>query len=112
MNLLPAEIGLIVSELEFNDESVGLIVRSLALEAHHFALSRGVLETSVEDQLQLVFRILDGQIGDLLDVFDVPAVNASCIGSIALRFSDEAYLGLTLAAQNAVVHSFDGDANV
>lgn len=107
-----AQLDLVVSELEFNDESVDLIVRSLALEAHHFALSRGVLETSVEDQLQLVFGILDGQIGNLLDVVDVPAVNASCIGSIVLRFSDEVYLGLTLAAQNAVAHSFDGDADV
>jgi hypothetical protein len=111
MQLVP-QLDLDVSALKFNDESVRLIVRSLALEGHYFALSRGISSQSIEGQLHLVFGVIDGKFGDLLDFVDVPASGTACIGGFTFGFSNIVYRSLALAAQDAVVDAFDGDADV
>lgn len=111
-------IDLDVTTLEFNDEAVALIVGSLALEAHHAAALRDVTHGAVEDQLPLVFRILDGNTADLLDTISVvtsptPSLSGSfCIGIADFRFCDEAYRRFALAAQDGAVCAVDGDRNV
>lgn len=106
------EPDLDVSGLEINSEVVTLIVLSLALETHNFALSRGIPSVSVESQLELVFGVLDCKISDLLDFGNVAAIDATCVGGISVRFSNIGYRSVALATKNAMAVAFDRDANV
>jgi hypothetical protein len=98
-----------VSELKFDDEAMGFIVRGLALEAHEFALARGVFSHSVDHQLPLVFGILNGKLSHLLDLRDVPAGGASCLAAIRIGFSDEGYRLLADAAKDGAASPIYGD---
>jgi hypothetical protein len=100
-----------VTALPLNDESVRLIVHSLALECHEFALSCGILSRSVESQLKLVGRAFSDYGNDLLQVRHVPTTDASCVASIVIGFSNEGYRRVARAAKNRVAHSVDGDAD-
>jgi hypothetical protein len=91
-----------VSALKINNESMDLIVRSLALEAHDFALSNGITSHSVEDQLPLVFSVLNSHLSDILDIRDVPAGDATSLAGISIRFSNEGYRLLASAAKDRV----------
>ncbi|KIN75512.1 hypothetical protein [Sulfitobacter guttiformis] len=101
-----------VSELHIDNKSVGLIVRSLAVECHDFAVLSGIPSHSVEHQLPLVFGVLDSHGSDLLNVSDIPAVNTSDIAAIHISFSNEGYLSLARAAKNRVADAADVDANI
>ena len=101
-----------VSELKINDESMNLIVRGLALEAHDFALSSGIPSHSVEHQLPLVFGVLDCYRSHLLDIQDVVAVNASSLPGLSIRFSDEGYRLLASAAKDRVASAVDVNADI
>lgn len=105
-------LNLDVSELQVNDEAVRLVVFSLALEAHHFALTRGLLSQSVEHQLPLVLGIIDSHLSDLLNVVSVPAVRASDIAAVRVGFSQEGYRLAAEAAKNGVDDTIDGDGDV
>jgi len=96
-----------VSELEINDKSMGLIVRSLALEVHKFCLSSGVFSHSVEDQLPLVFSVLDRHLSDLIDFCDIPAGGASGFAGLVIRFSEKGYRTIAEAAKNRVTDLVD-----
>lgn len=101
-----------VSKLHIDDESMGLIVRSLALECHDFALLSGIPSHSVEDQLPLVFSVINSHGGDLLNISDVPAAKASDIAAIRVSFSNKGYLRLARAAKNRVAGAVNVDANI
>lgn len=109
-------LNLNVSVLPFDpegcDEAVSLIVHSLALEAHEFALARGIPSQSVDSQLGLVERVLERYSGDLLYFVRVPAVGATCIGAARSGFSQECYRLMTQAAKDAVLRSAIGDDDV
>jgi hypothetical protein len=94
------QLNLDVSELLFDDKAVPLIVGSLSLEAHNAAFLRGVTGGTIEDQLPLVFSILDGHLSDLLDVRHVPTTQATCFASVVFGVSSKAYGRFALAAQN------------
>lgn len=97
-----------VSDLKItDDEAMSLIVLSLATERHELALARGILSRLVEHQLPLVFGILNGNPGDLLDVVPVPASGASCIAAVHIRFSQEGYRRLAEAAKDRVAGTVD-----
>lgn len=91
-----------ISELQVNDKSVALIVRSLALEVHNFATSRGIPSHSVEDQLPLVFSVVDSHLSDLLDFRDIPAGDTTSLAGISIGFSDEGYRLAARAAKDGV----------
>ncbi|WP_424975287.1 hypothetical protein [Dinoroseobacter sp. S124A] len=95
-----------------NDESVRLVVLSLARECHDFAISCGIASHSVEHQLELVLGIIDSHRSDLLDVRDVPALNTTDIAAIRIGFSDEGYLLLAEAAKDRLTNSLNVDADV
>ncbi|MFA7647851.1 MAG: hypothetical protein WCY15_12855 [Phenylobacterium sp.] len=97
------------SELKFDNEAVGLIVLGLALEAHEFALARGIPSHSIDDKLPLVFGVLDGHLSHLLDVRDVPARDTSCLAALSIGFSDEGYRLLAAAAKDRVANAIDRD---
>lgn len=96
-----------VSKLKFDDESMRLIVLSLAREVHHFALSRGIASHSVEHQLPLVFSILDSKASYLIDTSDVVTGEASCIAAVRIAFSDKGYRLLACAAKDRVANIVD-----
>jgi len=96
-----------LSQLEINDKSMGLIVRSLALEVHKFCLSSGILSHSVEDQLPLVFSVLDRNFSDLIDFCDIPAGDASGFAGLVIRFSEKGYRTIAEAAKNRVTDLVD-----
>ena len=106
------QLNLDVSQLKFNDESVRLIMGSLALECHHFAASRGVSHQAVDHELNLDLGVLDSQLGDLFHVVHVPAVDASCLASIRIAFSNEGYRRLADAAKDRMALAFNGERNV
>ena len=106
------QLNLDVSQLKFNDESVRLIVGSLALECHHFAASCGISHQTVDHELSLDLGVLDGQIGDLFHIINVPAVDASCLASIRIAFSNEGYRRLADAAKDRVALTLNGERNV
>lgn len=105
---LPADI----SEIQFNDESMLLIVFGIALECHDFALSRGISSHSVEDQLPLVFSVLDGHLSCLLNISDIATVGTTSVAGLTICFSNEGYRFLTDTAKNRVADSIDGDRDV
>lgn len=96
---------MIVSELQINDKSMMLIVRSLTFEAHNFALSRGITSHSIQDQLPFVLGIINGHAGDLLDIRDVPTRDATCLAAIRISFSDGGYRLRARAAQDGVANA-------
>ena len=98
-----------ILELKVDDEGVREIVLGLARECHDFAATRDVTHLSVEEYLPFVFGELDGKLGDLFDVSDVPAVDTPDIATISIRFSDEGYRRLAEAAKDRVARSIDGD---
>ena len=113
MNTLNSpRLNLDVSDLALNDESVSLMIHSLALECHEFALASGILSHSVEDHLPLVFSVLDGNSGDLLDFVSVITPDAPCIASLTVRFSDEGYAMAARAAKDRMANAVDGDTDV
>tara|TARA_R110002124_G_scaffold287223_1_gene471730 strand:- start:1414 stop:1710 length:297 start_codon:yes stop_codon:yes gene_type:complete len=91
-----------VSNLQINDESMRFIVRSLALEAHDFAISSDIPSHSVEHQLPLIFSILNSHSGNILDIRDVPTSDASSLAGISIRFSNEGYRLAASAAKDRV----------
>ncbi len=106
------QLNLDVSELKLNDESVSLIVHSLALECHEAALAGGLFSESVEGQLGLVGSVIDSHGCDLLDISSVFTGGTPCIASISFGFSNERYLLLAEAAKDRVARAIDGDANI
>lgn len=98
-----------VSQLEFNDESVSLIVRRLALECHEFAVARDISGSSVEDHLSLVLDVLDGNLGGIMRFEDIPATGAGDICGLAIRFSSEGYRRLADAAKDRMAGAVDID---
>lgn len=105
-------LDLDVDGLSFDDKAMALIVGSLALEAHYAATLRGVPSGTVVDQLPLVFSILNGHVGDLLDVRHVPTTDATCFASVVFCVSGEAYRRFADAAKNGKADAVHGDANV
>lgn len=101
-----------VSDLEINDEAMGLIVFGLARECHEFALSRGIASHSVEDQLPLVFSVLGSNMSDLLDVRDVVTGDATCLAALNIGFSDEGYRRLADTAKDRMAGAVDSDCRV
>lgn len=90
-----------VSDLKVSDhEAVSRIVFGLARECHEFALSSGIPSHSVEDQLPLVFGVLNGNTGNLLDARVVPASGAADLAALRIDFSPEGYRFLAEAAKD------------
>lgn len=98
-----------VSELKFDNEAMGLIVRGLALEAYEFALASGIPSHSVDDQLPLVFGVLERDLGHLLDMRNVPARSTSDLAALSTGFSDRGYRLLADAAKDRVANSIYRD---
>lgn len=98
-----------VSQLQINDEGFEALMLGIARECHEFALSRGIPSHSIEDQLPLVFGVFNGDFRDLLDIREVPAVGASCLASVTVRFSPEGYRRAAEAAKNRVANPIDVD---
>jgi hypothetical protein len=105
-------LNLDVSDLKLNDESVSLIILSLALECHNFAVSRGIPSHSVESQLHLVGDVFTRYSDHLLDVVSVLTPDAPSLAAINVRFSNEGYGRIAGAAKDRIVRTFEGDANV
>ena len=97
-----------VSELEVNNESIGLLVLGIARECHDLALSRGIPSHSVEDQLPLVFSVFDSNLRDLLRFREIPAAGTPCLAAIAMTFSPEGYRRAASAAKDRMANSVDG----
>jgi hypothetical protein len=105
-------LGLKVSELQIDDESMRLIVRSLSLEAHDFTLGSGIAGHSVDDQLPLVFGVIDSHLSNLLDAGDIATPDATSLAVVRIGFSDEGYGLLARAAKDRVADSVHGNRNV
>lgn len=93
------------SELQINDEAMGPIVLGLALECHEFALASGIPSQSVDDQLPLVFGVLDRHLRDILNIRNVPAVGTSCLSGLRIGFSDEGYRLTAKAAKDRMANA-------
>jgi hypothetical protein len=106
------EAAMKVSELQINAEAMMLIVRSLAVETHNLAASRGIAHGSVDDQLPLVLGIIDSSPSYLLAIRDVPTSDTACLAAVSIRFSDKGYRLLAPAAKDRVANSADGNGNV
>lgn len=107
-----ARLQLDVSRLRLGDEAIALILFSLALEAQHFALSRGLFHHSVESQLHLAHDVISGNLHDLLLAGPVVATGTANHCAVRIQFSIEAYLLMAEAAKDRVLLSFEGDGNV
>lgn len=99
-----------IAGLEVNDETMRLVVLGLAAEVQEFALSRGIAGSTVEAQLELILREFEGDLGGLLDIREVPAVGATDIAALSVRFSAEHYRRLASAAKDRVAGTLDVDA--
>ena len=104
-------LNLDVSNLEINDETIALIINSIALECHAFALSRGIPSGSADLQLNLVFEIFVDYSHHLIDSRVVPTGGTSCIAAITLVLSNEGYGLIAQAAKDRVAYAANGDAN-
>jgi len=105
-------LGLDVSELTLGNEAVALVLFSLALEAHHFALSRGIFHHTVERQLHLAHDIISRNLQRLLLAGPIVASGTSNHCAVRIQFSAQAYLLMTKAAQDGVLLALNGDGYV
>ena len=105
-------LNLDVSQLEINDEAVALIINSLALECHDFALASGIPSGSVDLQLPGVLDVFSDLSHHLIDCRAVVTESAPCIANITLGLSNVGYRLMAQAAKDRVAHVADGDANV
>jgi len=110
MSNLEPRLDLDVRSLKIDDESVRLIVFSLASELQDFLFRNGVSEVPIVSQLEFVMSVLGSDSRRLLDITDVPTTNASDIASIRVRFSNEGYRFLANAAKDAAAVTFNIDA--
>ena len=105
-------LNLDVSQLKINDEAVALIINSLALECHDFALASGIPSGSVELQLPGVLDVFSDLSHHLIDCRAVVTGITPCIANITVGMSAEVYRLIALAAKDRVAHVANGDANV
>lgn len=98
-----------VSELEVGDESVAILVRSIALECHDLALSRGIPSESVELQLPLVLGVFGDYSRDLILACPVATSGAAEISAIKFSFIPLGYRAFANAAKDRVLRAVDAD---
>ena len=99
-----------VADLDFNDESVSLLMERLARELDEFVALESVLHADVEEPLGFVLDIPEGNIRDPLDVRKVVASGTPGF-ALHIGFSPEGYRRLAEAAKNCMRPAIDIDLN-
>lgn len=101
-----------LSEIQFDDEGIRLVLHGLAREVYDAAPFHGVPDVPIEEKLCLVLGALGGDFDGLIEVGVVPTGNATDLWSLRVGFSNEGYRRLARTAKDRMAGSIDGNRDV